>query len=395
MKKSIIKAWAFLLAFILALSALTVGAGAVPAAPSNDDILFKAQEAPEASAAVFDSAAVVTGDFTATIPNNEWRYYKFVPAQTGCYNIYSLCDSSQNAHTAVYDDNDNWLDGSGDDEGRNFDLVLRLSGGSVYYFGIYLYGSNRNLEVKLEKMGTVESAEVISFPRYDTYTFDLNTHIWDDGYVIHLDYNGFEVEVTFEGGKVKTLYDWRIVHLFEPEYDKPAVGTHEIRFKSGGETIFTWNITIVEHPVRSIEVTKLPNKTTYIYNLEGDVECRNVFWSYFYPDYDFTGMEVKINYTNGTSRTVSFGKNWEVWVGDYGMHVDGWGSRLPGRHEMSVYYMNRTATFEVEIVRPTFFQSFYIGLMEVVRAVIRVIGLKIDNANDLIYWLRNRALGRA
>jgi len=389
MKKQITKSLALLLACILACSALAVGASAAPAVP--DAVL--AQGAAEVSAAWINDAIVVTGDFMADI-DDEAVFYKFVPAESGYYNIYSVCGGGQYAYLDIYKGSGDWYGDGG--EGRNFEVALWMTAGDAYYLRIYLSGSNRDpFAVKLDFWGTITNANVITYPGKDTYILDLDSSFNNDNdYYIGLEFYEFRVEVTFANDTSKLLYDHEVGNFFTVEYGKPVLGTNEIRFQSGGETIFTWDVTLIEHPVRSIEVTKLPNKTTYVYRLDGDYYRNGLFDGSFYPYYNLSGMEVKINYTNGTSKTVKVDYNW-TYVDDYEIRVDVWGARAPGQSDMHVTYMNRETTFKINVVRPTLFQNFYLGLIEVARAVINIGWIKIDTLNDVISWLRDRALGRA
>jgi len=404
MKKSILKSVAFLLAFILAFSALTVGASAAPAAPSNDDILFKAQEVPEVSAAAsdFDGATLVTGDFTATVPKNQsYAYYKFVPTQTGWYNVYSTAPASYDTGISLCDSNYKHV-GYADSEDENFDLVYPLTAGATYYFIIRdygYYGKEVTFGVKIGFLGAAE-AEVVSYPTKTAYIFEYDTGVYvlyddvdgEEYWHISLDYDGLEVKLTFDSGKTVTMKDWETGRIFSADYNKPtAVGTYEIRFTAGGATIFTWDVEVVENPVRSMEVVQLPDKTEYVQKLDGWYFYR-FLQVYFSPRIEAKGLKVKINYTNGTSETVEFGEdNWLVHDG-YWMDVRGGGySSELGETDVTVSYINKTTTFQVNVVKPTLYQTIILCLIRVTDIFSVVNWLKADFWESIGSWLNGLA----
>jgi len=410
MKKSMIKSLALLLAFILAFSALTIGASAAPAAPSNDDILFKAQEeatkeVPDFAAAAvqsdFTGATVVTGDFTATTPWLRAAFYKFVPATSGYYSINSTADKNKcDPAIYLYNSSREALKYADDTiDSQNFDMIYYLTAGAAYYFEIFEYaGRAVSFGVKIAFLGEL-TAEVTSYPDKNAYILDYETGVYQtlvggEEYYINLEFDGFEVKLTFGSGRTVTLKDWDVWSYFgflDVEYDKPtAVGTHEIRFKIGDMTAFVWYVDLIANPVSSIEILRLPTKTEYVYKLDGWY-FRVLFNVYFFPYIDATGMRLKINYTDGTSEIVEpNGENGVEYKGYWIDYGSVFGCTL-GENDIEVSYLGKTATFKVNIVKPTLYQGFLMGLMKIAEFLSDISWFKDSIWDGVWSWLNDLA----
>lgn len=382
MKKSVLKrAVSILLAGIMAVSVFTV---TVAAAPGDS----------------FSEAITVTGDFSATVKHSFFKrtyaYYKFVPAETGWYEIYSDCN--YDPAIALFDGEEEWLaysddTHSGDVTNYNFDLIHYFTAGETYYFQLHTYESKTvTFDVKIDFLGAVET-EVISYPDKNEYIMDYECGIYDeDKYYISLDFNGFEVKLTFESGKVFSLKDWDVYYLFEVCYDKPVIGINEICFKIGNDTIFIWGIEIVENPVESIEVVKLPDKIEYTYGLDGYSYGNGIL--YIYPD--TTGMEIKINYIDGTSEIVKFDDiqgDWDIIHNEHQIYVEiSTGLCTIGKNTVYVDYLARIATFEITVVKPTMAQTFFIGLINIAEFFSSISIIRLGVWDSIASWFRDIAI---
>lgn len=137
------------------------------------------------------------------------------------------------------------------------------------------------------------------------------------------------------------------------------IGTHTVNLKVMGIDV-EFDIEVVENPVESIQVVTLPEKLEYIENTDDgyfstyswyDSET-DEYHEYEYYVYliNYTGLKIKVNYTDGTSKTLS---NDEFFDGEYCVEVEGqdYGEIWDvGKHRATVTYMGRTASFEISVV---------------------------------------------
>lgn len=323
-----------------------------------------------------ETAIEVTGDFTATI-NKEYMFYKFTPTQSGFYRVSGdLPDIG--AYLWVYDSLMNDIDynktGSfwnySSDTG--FEEFLNLEAGETYYFEIGLYydevllTGSVSFDVSIDYLGSITGATLVSPPDKLTYIKGVDEYDYTSPdfiyYEFYFDITGAFADVTFSQGQTYTLCDYALEIAFEKSYDteKRHLGVNNVYFSYDGTVMFTFTITLIENPVESIEIVRLPDKTVYTFGIDGSLD-----YDYFYPQTDFTGLQVKINYTGGTSKTVDW-ENSEDYgsgvmiVNGYPLYADCYGTDEPGDAAVEVYYLTKTAEFNISINSPSFFEKLSI-----------------------------------
>lgn len=323
-----------------------------------------------------ETAIEVTGDFTATI-NKEYMFYKFTPTQSGFYRVSGdLPDIG--AYLWVYDSLMNDIDynktGSfwnySSDTG--FEEFLNLEAGETYYFEIGLYydevllTGSVSFDVSIDYLGSITGATLVSPPDKLTYIRGVDEDDYTSPdfmyYYFYFDITGAFADVTFSQGQTYTLCDYALENAFEKSYDseKRQLGENTVYFKLGDTVMFSFVITLIENPVESIEIVRLPDKTVYTFGIDGSLD-----YDYFYPQTDFTGLQVKINYTNGTSKTVDWENSEDygsgvMLVDGYPLYADCYGAGEPGDAAVEVYYLTKTAEFNISINSPSFIQKLSI-----------------------------------
>jgi len=382
MKNSIIKATAFLLAFIMAFSALTVGVSAVSAsvAPGIDKA----------------GAALVTGDFTAEPKPGIVNYYRFVALETGWYEIYSLGNYDTAAN--LFSSAPWYLWASEDDgEGKNFKLLYPLTAGETYYLTIETYETKKVMfDVKFEFLGEVE-LEVISYPTKNIYIKGYDTGTLSNGTEhVSIPYDGFEIKLTFGSGKIITFNDANIGNFFAGyEYDNLRTGANEICFRHGDAEV-RWEIEIIENPVSSIEVVRLPDKTEYIHLIEGRTYSWAPFMKWFDPYLDLSGMKIKINYTDSTNETIEVDDSYDsssVRIKHNGYDIAiGCHEASVGKNNVYVWYIGKMTTFEIDVVKPNIMQYFILGMMDIVHFFAAINNTENSFLKRISDWLHDFAL---
>ena len=349
MKKAFKRALAVLLAGIIAAAGLAVGAVAAP----GDS---------------FDEAIEVTGNFTVNSVKGNSVYYKFVPPQTGYYRICSVSVGG-NPEMSVRDNVDDY--GShyspDADKDRNFGLWTPLTAGEAFFFSVWNGFTKPNItfNVKIEFCGALTDVNVVSYPAKDQYIMGIDCRSDDGHWYMNLSsfdsWYGFWVDLTFDGGQILTLCNWGVSRFFEAKYGKPVLGLNAISFKLDDQVFFTWDVTIIENPVSSIEIVKLPDKTEYVYGKDAfDPKYNYNTGNYSYDTYvDADGIVVKLNYTDGTSEIVPFAEcdDWGDWrfmpaiYHGYWFRLDCYTCEI-GENDVIISYLGKTATFQIEVVAP-------------------------------------------
>ena len=363
------KVLAILLAVLLAFSALTVAAFAA----AGDTV---------------DEAIAVTGNFTANMKRDKDAYYKFVPAQSGFYSISSATTSFDPVAELLSDNGKRLQHNDDGSDGLNFEMRCYLAEGKTYYIKIWLLDdvSSGAVNVRIEFRGAVTSVEVVSYPEAREYILDYDCYP-NDGDVPY-SYSGLKVMITVAGGNPMVLWGDEARQIFELEYSEPAVGTNAVVFKLGDEVIFTWYTEVIENPVASIAVTRLPNKVNYVYRIDGDYYGafgNKTFYPYIWRD----GLEIKISYTDGTSETFAYGENFWGYFGDYYVEI-ACGACGIGQNDVTVSYLGRGATFKINVVKPSFAQRFFFFLTDVADFFSLIHNVKGIGWNDISRWLRGQ-----
>ena len=161
--------------------------------------------------------------------------------------------------------------------------------GSDNYITIEYAGVTTELPVMVIE-NPIESITVNSAPTRVYYFGEL-------GYDRPDDINGLNFTLNFKDGTKKT-YNYTDAdehnHFDGYEYfirfaDEEKVGLNDVEFKYMGKTA-VYQVEVKESPVESIDIVKMP-----------DIPER----SYYYPD--FTSMQLKFNYKDGTSKLIDLG----------------------------------------------------------------------------------------
>ncbi len=365
MKKTFKKGLAVLLSATLAFCAL-----AMPSYAAADNGLLIGDKDN-----TIETASEVTGSFTATI-NVMHTYYKFTPTQSGYYHVSGNSEDESvyfwaydsNYYDLCYGDGSFWTN---DDE-NGFDAYLNLEAGEMYYFEVGFYydvllNGSISFDVTLDYLGSITGATLVSPPDKLTYIqgYDENDYSGPDYiyYEFGFDITGALANVTFPGGQTVTLNDWAIEEVFERSYDseKRHLGDNTVYYKLGDTVMFSFVITLIENPVESIEILHLPNKTDYTYGIDGTMRNGG-----FKPDFDWTGFQVKINYTNDTSKTVNWVEYTEqssdhyIYIDGYIMYCGCYGLYNPGEVDFDINYLGQSAEFTLNITPPSFAEKLQI-----------------------------------
>jgi uncharacterized protein YkuJ len=120
-----------------------------------------------------------------------------------------------------------------------------------------------------------------------------------------------------------------------------------------------FKVKVVENPVERIEITKLPDKTEYIQYVDGYISSRwdeetQQYEDYFYYDTHnyFSGFEMMVYYSDGTSSVYSFDENYGEFNGypvnfETDQYDNPWNL---GEHTVTVSYLGQTDEFKVKVV---------------------------------------------
>ncbi len=198
---------------------------------------------------------------------------------------------------------------------------------------------------------TVSSIEVTKMP-------DKTEYIVGADYGINL--NGMEITVhyTDRTSTISRYNDNRGYfngYWFNFDYGDIVLGDNTITVRYMGKST-AFEITGTENPVSSIEVTKLPDKTTFIENVDGYWDAMGIwdgenYMATFCYSILGNGMELTVHYTNGTSAVWSYSKDGSVFNG-FDIFVDDHHNSSPlsiGSNTVSVRYMGAQASFNVNI----------------------------------------------
>ncbi|MCR5485241.1 MAG: hypothetical protein K6F09_06570 [Clostridiales bacterium] len=181
--------------------------------------------------------------------------------------------------------------------------------------------SEEDFRLSVYNLGKIAEAEMRKLPdsailleNYDIYGIDS-----PDGTAIDL--NGSEVYIKFTEGSGITmkneLSDEQKLHTTYGPFDVIVengeghyeVGYNEVTLVFPDGYRLSFNVRVIENPIRDIEIVKMPDKSTYTFGLDGKFEfsfplkLKNLGFVY---DYNFNGLRVQINYKNGTSATAVY-----------------------------------------------------------------------------------------
>lgn len=221
---------------------------------------------------------------------------------------------------------------------------------------------------------TVRSIEIVSLPEKLDYYFEVDGYETEYYYDSDMDYYsyfyyeidryGLQIKVNYKDGTSVTsdnpyyIDDNDINIINQEEGETWNIGKHRVTVEYMGKGAY-FDINVVENPVRSIEISKLPEKLKYYqfdngymstfddgYYDENDEYVPVEVENYIY-NIETYGILIKYNLKNGTSvygGLSYFTFNYDVIGQDY---TEIWGI---GKHTVSISLMGFETSYEIEIV---------------------------------------------
>lgn len=154
------------------------------------------------------------------------------------------------------------------------------------------------------------------------YDYDTAKSNYLDGYYMSVHTDSFETRYDHTGNEAI-------------EYSDIAVGENVVTVSYMNKTA-TFNVAGIENPVKDIEIAKKTTKTDYILYYDGEIVLE--------------GLEVKVNYNDGTSKTWKYNDTFKTEFEYYGFDVAYDLSKV-GSNTVTVTYLGKTAQFEVNCVK--------------------------------------------
>lgn len=141
---------------------------------------------------------------------------------------------------------------------------------------------------------------------------------WDgDLYDEELDLSSMVVKAYYSDKTSKTITDYTVSGYDSTKVGKQTVTVHYLDMTD------TFDVTVAEGELSSIEIASNPSKTTYFTG----------------EQLDTSGLSVKLNYANNSSKTITDG-----------FDVSGFDNQTVGTNTLTVSYRGKTTTFTVTIV---------------------------------------------
>ena len=163
-----------------------------------------------------------------------------------------------------------------------------------------------------------------------------------------------ELTVYYKDGTEKKIkvnqgyYDGE-VWLFDDQSDEHWYigGEHYVKVRLSGLYDFI-PVEIIENPVVSAEVTKLPNKTEYVFGevKYGYVDEENNYW----VTPDFTGMEITLTLDDGEKEIYAFDDNKELFLDIYNLVAIELVAEDKGKLDVSFEFFGADVSFPIDIV---------------------------------------------
>ena len=211
-------------------------------------------------------------------------YYYFTPDEDGYYSFYSYngdCDP----YGLILDSDMNEI-ASNDDGAKdyNFNAKCYLQAGVKYILVSRTYGgAEGSFSVSVKKTKVITDLEIVSMPDKTEYVKGFRPE--------ELSFDGLELKVTWSDGSITYWeYDGEL-YIDDEEIDGDVEEFEDsiVFTLMCGEGSVDITITLVESPVSSIAVTKLPDRLEFIRGY----------------DPDFIGLELTITYKDGTTKVVT------------------------------------------------------------------------------------------
>lgn len=277
--------------------------------------------------------------------------------------------------------NDIWdyMDSSFSVTGQDYGEVWGIGTHTVT---VSFYDCETTFEVEVIE-NPVESIEVVKLPDNTTLVMGKDSYIstyydysydeYGNEFITEYEYedfnissDGMQIKVNFKDGTydvTDNMWDYMgsYFQVSGQSYGEIwNVGTH-VATVSFYNCETTFQVEVVENPVKSIEVYKLPDKTTLVpgvdsttssyYDYSYDEYGNEIVTEYEYEDFSVAtdGMQIKVNFTDGTSEITEdlwdyMDSYFEVSGQEYGEIWD------IGTHLVTIKFYNRETTFDVEVV---------------------------------------------
>ncbi len=136
-----------------------------------------------------------------------------------------------------------------------------------------------------------------------------------------LDVTGGKIRLTYNDGTTEEI---DMTKEMASGFDNTIVGPQTLTVTYEGKTA-TFEVTIIEKELVSIEIAQQPNKTAYIQN---------------YEELDVTGGKIRLTYNDGTTEEIDMTEDM----------VTGFDNTQLGPQTLTVSYEGKTTTFEIAIL---------------------------------------------
>lgn len=253
-------------------------------------------------------------------------WLKIKPEETSKYHIYSY-NASDYMSISLYDVNFDWLNGDGNFE---VSLIEQLEKGKTYYLNVVPEDGVLSCDICMEKALEPVDIEVISgevgplIENIDGY--------WDDDeeqFYYRYDLNDYDIQLKIsyeDGSSIEVPYSDSIKGIAlscdDTQYQMPwTVDGNNYIILSYQDVSVEVPVMVIENPVKSISVQKDPTKRYILEELyydEGE-------YSLYYDEYDLTGIELLIEYKDGSSKIYTVeDMEAECWNGHYYYYLNGY-----------------------------------------------------------------------
>ncbi|MCR5484540.1 MAG: hypothetical protein K6F09_02985 [Clostridiales bacterium] len=383
MKKQILHAVAAFLAAITALSSLSI-------------MSFAAEKIQSAETLGLGSTAI-------TLMQDEDVVFWFKPEETGYYRFASDCDDPVRIMIMT--------EPGGVAIAGNDDVVFEfLESGELYGVNIRNHFANETetFNVNAEFLGGISDICFKKLPErlvyMDKTEIDKFTNIKPS---LFISLSGAVVNIKFESGlsvdmdgrkqeffilktesateKDRGDYSFSFFKLLGESgivLDDYVIGKNTVKLVfSDKKTILTYDITVIDYPIKSIEVIKKPHNGKYIHGVDGkyvfEINDSGASLNFYYS-YDLKGLELKINYKDGTSKIAVYDGNDFLIDGSKTGYKDdalGYSYELDGsaygyNEEIYIYLWNEELSYGIKTKRPGSIRQTLTSFFNMINAIV-------------------------
>ena len=309
-----------------------------------------------AAGASYDSISLNQEKSVYCSSAGDWKVFKFTPSEDGIY-IFSSSGSLDTLGYIALEpgeaENEYIKDDGGQD--NNFAVTYNMKAGTTYYLGsTVLMGSTGSYQVKIIKFEvdddtirpitlgrstavTSYKGEKVKFfsliPEttgkyiyYSSGSFDTRGYVFDEYWR--------QIAFSYEGGSGSN---------FKITLDLEAGKTYYIGYTTTYTSTANFNILIyLSSAIRDISVTSLPNKTSYI----KDIDAIYIGDYVYRVNLSLAGFEFGVNYANGTSETKRYT------YGIRGLNFESTQSVGIGDNYIRFDYMGKPSSFKITVENP-------------------------------------------